>query len=278
MLIHSKRKAIFVTLSLLFTGFLIIGAATLPKNVDYPYYGGDPGAQRYSTLTQIDAKNVSQLKEVWRYDLGGRATIENQPIVVNGILYGMGADTIYALDAATGKVKWETKPPNVAGRNPRGETFWTDGKDRRLLVARGAVVTSLDADTGKIDAGFGVEGDVDLNEQLRGPASENRVSDDQPGGDLQGCFRHRRRRRRNYASLSRRYPWLGRAHWQTALDVPHDSLSRRGGLRHLAQRRLPESRRRERLGWPDAGCEARHCLRSDRIAGRRFVRRRTPRQ
>jgi quinoprotein glucose dehydrogenase len=176
MLIDSNRKAISGTLSLLLTGFLIIGAAARPKNVDYPFYGGDPGAQRYSTLTQIDARNVSQLKEVWRYDLGGPAAIENQPIVVNGILYGMGTDTIFALDAATGKIKWETKPPNVAGRNPRGETFWTDGKERRLLVARGAVVTSLDADTGKIDAGFGVEGDVNLNDQLRGPASENRVA------------------------------------------------------------------------------------------------------
>lgn len=170
------RTAVLCALAFSLAGFLLIHAATPPKNVDYPYYGGDPGATRFSTLTQIDAKNVSQLKEVWRYDLGGQGTLENQPIIVNGILYGMGTDTIYALDAATGKIKWETKPPNLAGRNPRGETFWTDGKERRLLVARGAVVTSLNADTGKIDPGFGVEGDVNLNDHLRGLPSENRVS------------------------------------------------------------------------------------------------------
>lgn len=164
------------SLGILALGYLATLSAQATRDVDYPFYGGDPEATRYSTLTQINSSNVSQLQEVWRYDLGGPATIENQPIVVNGILYGMGTDTIYALDAATGKVKWETKPPRVAGRNPRGETFWTDGKERRLLVARGAVVTSLNADTGKIDPGFGVEGDVNLNDHLRGPASENRVS------------------------------------------------------------------------------------------------------
>jgi glucose dehydrogenase len=82
---------------------------------------------RYSTLSQINAKNASQLKEIWRHDLGGPGTIENQPIVVNGIIYGMGLKTIYALDAATGKVKWEYTPPPIPGRNPRGVTFWADG-------------------------------------------------------------------------------------------------------------------------------------------------------
>src|SRR5262245_20882189 len=51
------------------------------NNVDYSSYGGDPGGMRYSTLTQINAQNASQLKEVWRYDLGGSASIENQPVV-----------------------------------------------------------------------------------------------------------------------------------------------------------------------------------------------------
>jgi quinoprotein glucose dehydrogenase len=180
----TSGKAILGTLCLLFTGFLIIRGATAPtpKNVDYPYYGGDPGAMRYSTLTQINARNAAQLKEVWRYDLGGPASIENQPIVVNGIIYGMGVKTIYALDAATGKAKWEYTPPPIPGRNPRGETFWTDGKDRRLIVTRGPMMDELDADTGKLIPGFGTEGEVNLNEQLRGAASDNRVSMTSPAG------------------------------------------------------------------------------------------------
>src|SRR6478609_6820077 len=88
---------------------------TTARNVDYPF-SGNPESQRYSTLTQFTAQNVSQLKEAWRYDLGGSAQIENQPIVVGGVIYGVGLTKTYALDAATGKVKWEYDPPPIAGR------------------------------------------------------------------------------------------------------------------------------------------------------------------
>jgi len=184
MRIHYGGKSLVGALYLLFTGFLIIQGAPepTPKNVDYPYYGGDPGGMRYSTLTQINAKNAAQLKEVWRYDLGGASNIENQPIVVNGIMYGVGADSIYALDAATGKTKWVFEPLPASGRIPRGATYWTDGKERRVIVARGNIMVELNADTGKLVPGFAKEGQLDLNEQLRGPASENRVGMNSPAG------------------------------------------------------------------------------------------------
>ena len=173
---------VFCTIGLLSAGVFTMNGASPPKNVDYPYYGGDPGATRYSTLTQINAKNASQLKEVWRFDLGGASTIENQPIVVSGILYGVGVNTVYALDAATGKSKWEYTLTSQIGRNPRGVTFWTDGKERRLIIAKANLMTALDADTGKPIPSFGKEGTVDLNDQLRGKASENRVGMASPAG------------------------------------------------------------------------------------------------
>ncbi|MEO6804176.1 MAG: PQQ-binding-like beta-propeller repeat protein [Granulicella sp.] len=173
---------VFCTIGLWSAGVLTILGALPPKSVDYPYYGGDPGAMRYSTLTQINAKNAGQLKEVWRYDLGGVSTIENQPIVVKGILYGVGVNTVYALDATTGKSKWEYTLTSQTGRNPRGVTFWTDGKERRLIVAKGNLMTALDADTGKPIPSFGNEGTVDLNDQLRGKASENKVGMASPAG------------------------------------------------------------------------------------------------
>ena len=175
------RAASFGTFGFLFAAFLNAHGATPPKNVDYPY-GGDPGAMRYSTLTQINAKNADQLKEVWRYDLGGQGTIENQPVVIDGTLYGVGLHNVFALDAASGKVKWEYQSPVGGGRNPRGVTFWTDGKERRLIVTKANVMTALDADTGKPIPTFGKNGSVDLNDQLRGPASENRVGMAAPAG------------------------------------------------------------------------------------------------
>ena len=60
------------------------------QNSDYRYYNGDPGGTHYSRLTQINARNVNRLHEVWRYDLGGNSELENTPIVVDGTLYGTG--------------------------------------------------------------------------------------------------------------------------------------------------------------------------------------------
>src|SRR6202795_888724 len=34
---------------------------------DWPSYGHDPSGRRYSTLKQIDTKNVSKLKLAWQY-------------------------------------------------------------------------------------------------------------------------------------------------------------------------------------------------------------------
>ena len=35
---------------------------------DWPMYGHDPGALRYSPLKQIDTKNVSRLRVAWTFD------------------------------------------------------------------------------------------------------------------------------------------------------------------------------------------------------------------
>src|SRR5262249_59467390 len=115
----STHKIVTCLLFLMTVGFVATyGGAqrASSKNVDYPSYGGDPGGMRYSALTQINTQNASQLKEVWRYDLGGPATIENQPVVVNGVLYGVSLKTVYALDAATGQTKWVYTPATFPGR------------------------------------------------------------------------------------------------------------------------------------------------------------------
>ena len=48
----------------IFETFLLAGIAAsgLYSQTDWPGYGGDPGGQRYSGLSQINTKNVSKLK------------------------------------------------------------------------------------------------------------------------------------------------------------------------------------------------------------------------
>jgi quinoprotein glucose dehydrogenase len=150
-----------------------------PLNTDYRHPGGDAGATRYSRLTQINAKNVGRLKQVWRYDIKPDGEQQNTPIVVDGVLYGVGSGKVVALDAATGAEKWVFTPElpqkSRAGFKDRGESWWTDGKQSRLLVTASNFVYSLDPATGKPDPTFGDNGRIDLNDNLRGPASENYV-------------------------------------------------------------------------------------------------------
>lgn len=63
---RSAAKSVIVAFSLLCAGWFVMNSAAPASNVDSPYYGGDPGAMHYSTLTQIDAQSASRLKEVWR--------------------------------------------------------------------------------------------------------------------------------------------------------------------------------------------------------------------
>src|SRR5580658_9967891 len=44
----------------------------------WPAYGNDQTGQRYSTLTQIDARNVSKLKLAWQYGIDA-AGVDSSP-------------------------------------------------------------------------------------------------------------------------------------------------------------------------------------------------------
>src|SRR5438477_13190808 len=59
---------------------------------DWPSYGRDPGAQRYSPLTQINAGNVSTLVQAWKYETRPASVTKGQqskttPLMVNSVVY-----------------------------------------------------------------------------------------------------------------------------------------------------------------------------------------------
>ena len=75
---------------------------------DWPSYGLNMAAQRFSGLTQINQKNVGQLASAWTVETGVKATFQATPIVVNGIMYlSLPFNHVLALDAATGKQLWK---------------------------------------------------------------------------------------------------------------------------------------------------------------------------
>jgi quinoprotein glucose dehydrogenase len=144
---------------------------------DWPMYGGNDGSNRYSNLRQIDRDNVKDLQVAWTYNSADTATlggkrhrqqheIQCQPIIVDGILYGISPTLqLFALRAGTGEELWKFDPFRSGAHRfnqCRGATYWTDGTQRRLFYAAGSDLYAVDAGTGQPAAGFGDSGRVSL--------------------------------------------------------------------------------------------------------------------
>ncbi|GAA4469893.1 hypothetical protein GCM10023189_57620 [Nibrella saemangeumensis] len=149
------------------------------QNEDWDTYGGNKAGNRYSSLTQINTQNVTNLQPAWSYDTGennnpdGRGNdIQCQPIVVGGVLYGTTPRMkLFAVDAATGRQLWQFDPFADPGRKPqthpvRGVVYWADGTDKRILYSVGSSLYAISATTGKRVESFGDGGEVDLHEGL----------------------------------------------------------------------------------------------------------------
>ncbi len=76
------------------------------SQTDWPTYNGDPSGNRYSKLTAIDKTNVNQLGAKWVFPIPNARTVENTPLVVEGIMYVSMANECWALDAGSGRMLW----------------------------------------------------------------------------------------------------------------------------------------------------------------------------
>ena len=150
-------------------------AADQQPDHDWPLYGGTTLNNHFSSLAQINRDNVNQLSTAWTFDTGETGGLQSSPIVVGGVLYGLTpSEKVFALDAATGKQLWKFDSGILGTQPDRGLTYWSDGKDKRILVAVMNFVYALDAATGKTIASFGKDGRIDLREDLgRDPAAQS---------------------------------------------------------------------------------------------------------
>ena len=81
----------------------------------WPSYNGDPGGNRYTTLSQIGPANVSKLAPRWVFTLPNTGRLEVTPVVVDGIMYVTSSNECYALDAGTGRQIWHFRRPKTPG-------------------------------------------------------------------------------------------------------------------------------------------------------------------
>jgi quinoprotein glucose dehydrogenase len=148
----------------------------------WPQYKGSNENIHYSSLTQVDTDNVKQLTVAWQYHTGDADTanhsqIQCNPVMVEGVLFGVSPKMkLFAADAKTGKEKWVFNPFDSMTNdkrtffimnNCRGVAYWSDGaNDKRIFYTAGSDLYCVDATTGKIIAGFGEHGKLDLHNGL----------------------------------------------------------------------------------------------------------------
>jgi alcohol dehydrogenase (cytochrome c) len=86
-----------------------------PVGENWTSYNGDYTGQRYSSLSQINTENVSQLRAAWVFHPGNSLRLEATPLVVNGVMYVTAANDAFALDARTGRTIWHHARPVSSG-------------------------------------------------------------------------------------------------------------------------------------------------------------------
>ena len=138
---------------------------------DWAHYLGHPTSNQYSTLTQINKENVSQLKVAWTFDTGDSAMYQTNNLIIRGVLYTATPHSrVMALNGATGEHLWTFDPDvvhdSLADRDQRGVMYWEDGEKGRVMTMKGPYLYMLDAETGQLIPSFGNNGWIHLGEQL----------------------------------------------------------------------------------------------------------------
>jgi quinoprotein glucose dehydrogenase len=155
---------------------------------NWPFYAGDAGGSRYSSLDQINTANVSELKPAWEIHTGDvsdgtggrpKSEFETTPIVVAGTMFlTTPFNRVLALDPETGQQKWSFDPKidlhqhYSEGLVNRGVAFWPghegDGAchQRVFLATIDARLFALDAATGHPCVDFGNAGQIDLKDGI----------------------------------------------------------------------------------------------------------------
>ncbi len=118
-----------------------------PATDTWPTYNGDYSGARYSTLNQINAKNIGSLTLAWAFRTHGNV-LKSTPLEVNGILYFSAPDNVWAIDARFGREIWHYQ------RTSEGDHIGHRGlgmyKNWLYFTTPDAHLVCLDAKDGKV--------------------------------------------------------------------------------------------------------------------------------
>jgi quinoprotein glucose dehydrogenase len=158
---------------------------------DWAYYGGTPLNNRYSSLHQINKKNVNNLQEAWRFETHETGDPQTNPLIIDGTLYGFTPSlNLVALNAVTGALRWKfdaglsgtTLSSGKIFTGPaRGLMYWAQGKEQRLFAGVMNFLYAINPATGLPIKSFGEQGAIDLRKDLGGDFNQHYVSLTTPG-------------------------------------------------------------------------------------------------
>ena len=162
------------------------GVSPVSTEQDWPFYGGDQGGTKYSSIADINRETLRRLLPAWEWlprekalpEFGTRpGAFEATPLMIDNVLYlPTPYNRVVALDAESGAQLWsfdpkayeDGQPPNGTGFVHRGVAAWrdsTNGKLRIFINSRYRLLC-LDAATGQLVATFGDGGAIDLTRGL----------------------------------------------------------------------------------------------------------------
>jgi alcohol dehydrogenase (cytochrome c) len=120
---RSRRLGAAIAAALVATVIAGCGSSAHPApDVDWPLWGNTPQNTRYSTLRQVDAGDLGELRLAWSRSEGfGQYSWETFPVVVAGTMYyTTNTDEVLAVDAATGALRWSYVPSINPLLGPQG--------------------------------------------------------------------------------------------------------------------------------------------------------------
>jgi alcohol dehydrogenase (cytochrome c) len=119
----------------------------------WPYPNADLANTRQAPGSVISSANVAQLQQAWTFRVtskpdGGVGALAMSPVVVNGVVYVQDMQAnVYALDLATGKLRWEyhVNTTELGGPGPDGVAV----VDGRVYGTSANTAFALRASSGK---------------------------------------------------------------------------------------------------------------------------------
>ncbi|HEX4274272.1 MAG TPA: PQQ-binding-like beta-propeller repeat protein [Bryobacteraceae bacterium] len=126
----------------------LLAQAGRSQSLEWLSYNGDLGANRFSSLSEINPGNVKNLRPACTYDTGETTAFQSGLLMVQGVVYFTTNTATYAVDASSCALKWKySRPAGRGGLGVNRGLAWLDGT---LFRGSGdAHVFALDAAMGK---------------------------------------------------------------------------------------------------------------------------------